>query len=245
MPILKLASSDLNDWVLIEKIATHAVAGHRLDGRLVAEGHRRPRHVLREPRHPARAQPLRLAVPERGLATSSSTRSTTSRTATPTSPIGFSTHEYQQLGRRRSLIAYAKGARTFERHIDIEADGIAVSPYCSLPEQVDTWFKAFHKAKEMCGGSGRASASRRTREIEYLDGLVRGVYAAPRPAAAATRSPTTTSSSRSRCSRVSSRCRELFRGEALAQPVVKHGRAAHASTHLDNPYSRNRAPAAT
>ena len=44
------------------------------------------------------------------------------------------------------MIAYAKGARTFERHIDIEADGIPVSPYCTLPEQCDEWFKAFQQA---------------------------------------------------------------------------------------------------
>jgi hypothetical protein len=52
------------------------------------------------------------------------------------------------------LIAYAKGARTFERHIDIEGDGMKVSPYCSLPDQIDAWFKAFHKVKEMCGAPG-------------------------------------------------------------------------------------------
>ncbi len=45
------------------------------------------------------------------------------------------------------LIAYAKGARTFERHVDIQTEGMTVSPYCSLPEQVDTWFKAFQRAK--------------------------------------------------------------------------------------------------
>lgn len=75
------------------------------------------------------------------------------------------------------LVAYAKGARTFERHIDIEADGIPVSRYCSLPEQIDTWFKAFHKAKEMCGASGTQKRMPPQKEIEYLDSLVRGVYA--------------------------------------------------------------------
>ena len=75
------------------------------------------------------------------------------------------------------LIAYAKGARTFERHIDIEADGIVVSPYCSTPEQVDEWFKAFHKAKEMCGAPGTQKRIPPVKETEYLDSLVRGVYA--------------------------------------------------------------------
>jgi N-acetylneuraminate synthase len=75
------------------------------------------------------------------------------------------------------LIAYAKGARTFERHIDIDADGIPVSPYCSKPEQVDQWFKAYHKAKEMCGGSDSSKRVPPQKEIQYLDALVRGVYA--------------------------------------------------------------------
>ena len=51
-------------------------------------------------------------------------------------------------------IAYAKGARTFERHIDIDYEGMPVSPYCSLPAQIDTWFKAYNRARVMCGASG-------------------------------------------------------------------------------------------
>ena len=41
------------------------------------------------------------------------------------------------------LIAYAKGARTFERHIDIDSEGVKVCPYCRLPDQVDQWFQGF------------------------------------------------------------------------------------------------------
>ena len=75
------------------------------------------------------------------------------------------------------LMAYAKGARTFERHIDIQTDGMTVSPYCSVPEQVDTWFKAFHRAKRMCGAPGTQKRLPPQKEITYLDSLVRGVYA--------------------------------------------------------------------
>ena len=75
-------------------------------------------------------------------------------------------------------IAYAKGARTFERHIDIDDGGIPVSPYCSLPENIDTWFKAWNARKEMCGPPGEAWKVSSRKEIEYLDALVRGVYAA-------------------------------------------------------------------
>ncbi len=94
----------------------------------------------------------------------------------PNVTIGFSTHE-QRDWHDSIMIAYAKGARTFERHIDIDYDGIPVSPYCTKPEQADIWFRAFKKAREMCGG---APVERRTvpeGERRYLDALVRGVYA--------------------------------------------------------------------
>ena len=76
----------------------------------------------------------------------------------PNTVIGFSTHEFTSWDASMH-IAYAKGARTFERHIDIDYQGVPVSPYCSLPEQVDTWFKAFKKAKEMCGGVSKRKAN--------------------------------------------------------------------------------------
>ena len=44
------------------------------------------------------------------------------------------------------------------------------------PGQIDTWFKAFHKAREMCGASGENKRIPQRREVEYLDSLVRGVY---------------------------------------------------------------------
>lgn len=81
--------------------------------------------------------------------------------------IGFSTQEYQDWA-YSIAIAYAKEARTFERHIDVPEEGHAVSPYCSTPDQADAWLRAFVKAKEMCGGVGsdpRAAASPRIRRM--------------------------------------------------------------------------------
>ena len=89
--------------------------------------------------------------------------------------IGFSTHEYTSWD-YSMMIAYAKGARTFERHIDINYNDVPVSKYCSLPSQVDVWFKAFHKAKELCGNTEDKIRSIKNEELEYLDKLVRGVY---------------------------------------------------------------------
>lgn len=75
------------------------------------------------------------------------------------------------------LISYGKGARTWERHVDIDYDSVPVSPYCSLPHQIDEWFKAFHKATEMSGGSAQSRRVIPPEETKYLDALVRGVYA--------------------------------------------------------------------
>jgi N-acetylneuraminate synthase len=90
--------------------------------------------------------------------------------------IGLSTHE-QRDWHDSILIAYGKGARTFERHIDIDYEGVPVSAYCTKPEQADVWFKAFNKAKEMCGGPATFRREVPEKERRYLDALVRGVYA--------------------------------------------------------------------
>ena len=90
--------------------------------------------------------------------------------------IGLSTHEHRDW-HDSIMIAYAKGARTFERHIDIDYEGVPVSPYCTRPHQADTWFKAFNKAKEMSGGPAHQRREVPEKEVRYLDALVRGVYA--------------------------------------------------------------------
>ena len=89
--------------------------------------------------------------------------------------IGFSTHEMTDWT-SSVMMAYAKGARTFERHVDIDWEGVPVSPYCTLPSQADRWFRAFHKAKEMCGAEPTAKRRPPPKEVQYLDQLVRGVY---------------------------------------------------------------------
>ena len=62
----------------------------------------------------------------------------------PNNVIGFSTHEYHDWS-SSVMISYAKGVRTWERHIDIDYNDVTVSKYCSIPDQVDQWFKSFKK----------------------------------------------------------------------------------------------------
>jgi N-acetylneuraminate synthase len=77
-------------------------------------------------------------------------------------------------------ISYAKGVRTWERHIDIPYpaghEQKEVSNYCSLPSQVDEWFKAFNKAKIMCGTSLNERRVIDEKESKYLESLYRGLY---------------------------------------------------------------------
>jgi N-acetylneuraminate synthase len=74
------------------------------------------------------------------------------------------------------MISYGKGARSWERHIDVDWENESTAKYNSLPNQVDDWFKAFHKAKEMCGGVSHQRREITKDETKYLDALVRGIY---------------------------------------------------------------------
>ena len=173
--IIKIASSDLNDWVLIEKIATTrkpvivSTGGSSLKDiddlvRFFAN-----RNLPLAINHCVSIYPSEDDEVELN-------QIDFLRDRYPDNVIGYSTHEYHDWS-SSVMMAYAKGARTFERHIDIEADGIPVAKYCTLPRQADEWFKAWKKAVEMCGGPGTHKRVPPKKEIEYLDGLVRGVYA--------------------------------------------------------------------
>ena len=152
VPIIKIASSDLNDWMLIEKIArtkkpvivsTGGSSKKDLDDIVTFFANRGIPLAINHcvSLYPTEDSELELNQIDY------------LRSRYPNNTIGFSTHEYSNWT-NSMLIAYAKGARTFERHVDINSDGVKVSPYCSLPHQVDEWFRAFHKAKEMCGAPG-------------------------------------------------------------------------------------------
>lgn len=173
--IIKIASSDLNDWILIEKIAktkkpvivsTGGSSLKDIDDLVKFFANRNIPLAINHcvSLYPSEDHELELNQID------------FLRQRYPNNIVGYSTHEYHDW-HSSVMMAYAKGARTFERHIDIEADGIAVSPYCSRPHQVDAWFAAWKKAVEMCGAPGSAKRNPPKHEIEYLDGLVRGVYA--------------------------------------------------------------------
>ena len=173
--LLKIASSDINDWVLIEKIAKTklpviaSLGGSSLKDTEDLVQFFNGRHIPLAVNHCVSLYPSEDNELEMNQIDFLQARF-------PNQVIGFSTHEHSDWT-LSMLIAYAKGARTFERHIDVEMDGVAVSPYCLLPCQIDAWFRAFKKAKAMCGTPGTQKRIPTEKEVSYLDGLVRGVYA--------------------------------------------------------------------
>jgi sialic acid synthase SpsE len=173
--IIKLASSDINDWFLIERIAktrkpvsfsTGGSSEKDIDDIVKFFTSRGINIAINHcvSIYPAEDHELQLNQLDY------------LRNRYPNITLGLSTHEYTSWD-ASMFVAYGKGARTFERHIDINSDGVAVSPYNSLPHQIDQWFKAFKKAKELCGSSGDERRFIPEKEVKYLDALVRGVYA--------------------------------------------------------------------
>ena len=232
--ILKLASSDGNDWVLIEKLAslrqpvmvsTGGCSLKDLDDLVTFFENRNIPLAINHcvSLYPCEDHELQLNQID------------FLRTRYPNHTIGLSSHECHDWT-SSITIAYAKGARTFERHVDIEGDGATVSPYCSLPEQVDTWFKAWKKAKEMCGPTGDSWRTCSRAEIEYLNGLVRGVYArCDLPAGHGLTDDDVYLAIPLQKGQIS--CRELMRGEVLLRAVGAD--EAIAIDAIDSPYAHH------
>lgn len=175
MPIIKVASADNNDWTLLEKIATTrkpvivSTGGMSQKDMDDVVSFFNKRDIPLALNHCVAAYPHEDSECELNQIDYLKNRY-------EDIVIGYSCHEYHDW-RASIQIAYGKGARTFERHIDHNDDGFEVSKYSSLPGQIDTWFKAWHKAREMCGGSSEVRRNFIQREIDYLDSYVRGVYA--------------------------------------------------------------------
>ena len=175
MPIIKIASSDVNDWPLINKIASTrrptiissgGASEKDLDDIVTYFAKRDIPLAINHcvSLYPSEDNQLELDQIDY------------LKNRYPDNVIGLSTHEYHDWS-SSMLISYGKGALNWERHVDIDYNNVPVSSYCSLPEQCDIWFKAYHKAAEMCGGRSTTRRIISREETEYLDQLVRGAYA--------------------------------------------------------------------
>jgi N-acetylneuraminate synthase len=178
IPIIKIASSDINDWILLTKIAstkkpvilsTGGANDKQIDDVIKFFMKRNISIALNHcvSKYPCEDDELELNQIDYF------------KNKYPNLVIGLSTHEYNDWT-SSMLMSYAKGARTWERHIDIPYpeghEQKEVSSYCSLPHQIDEWFKAFHKAKIMCGNSFEERRIIDSQETEYLESLYRGLY---------------------------------------------------------------------
>lgn len=240
MPIIKIASSDSNDWPLLDRIAatrrpvitsTGGASEKDLDDLVTFFENREIPLAINHcvALYPSEDHELELNQIDYF------------KTRYPGHVIGFSTHEHRDW-QASMLMSYAKGARTWERHIDIDYNGVPISPYCSVPEQIDVWFKAFRKAQEMCGGSADARRVLPQREIEYLDALVRGVYAQR------DLEPGYVLSSKSfkndlylaiPLQKGQLSCREVMNGERLVKPISADEPLT--VEHIDGPYNESEA----
>jgi len=178
LPIIKIASSDINDWLLINKIATTkkpviistgGANDKQIDDVIKFFTNRNISIAVNHcvSKYPSSDDELEL------------NQINYLKNKYPDLIIGLSTHEHNDW-HSSMLISYAKGARTWERHIDIpypsNHEQKEVSPYCSLPHQIDEWFKAFNKAVSMCGTSLENRRVIDDKEINYLESLYRGLY---------------------------------------------------------------------
>jgi N-acetylneuraminate synthase len=175
LPIIKIASSDIETWTLLERVASIRkpviISTGGADEKSIDSCVKffKNRNIPLAINHCVSLYPsedFELELNQIDYL----------RQRYPDHVVGFSTHEKTDW-QNSMLISYAKGARTWERHIDIDYQNIPVSPYCTLPNQADEWFKAFKKAAEMCGSSPETRRVISIKERKYLSELVRGVYA--------------------------------------------------------------------
>jgi len=178
LPIIKVASSDINDWILLNKIAdtkkpvilsTGGANDKQIDDVVTFFTNRKISIAINDcvSKYPSEDNELELDQIDY------------LKEKYPDLTIGLSTHEYHDW-HSSMYISYAKGVRTWERHIDIpyppDHEQKEVSKYCSLPYQVDEWFKAFNRAKIMCGTSTTMRRVIDDKETNYLEALYRGLY---------------------------------------------------------------------
>ncbi|MEW6558019.1 MAG: N-acetylneuraminate synthase family protein [Elusimicrobiota bacterium] len=178
LPIIKVASSDSNDWILLEKIAKVkrpvivSVAGLSIKDTDDLVNFFNRRYIPLALNHCVAAYPTNDSEMELNQLDFLQSRY-------PNNIIGLSSHDSNDNdGYLVSMyIAVAKGIRFFERHIDINTDGKLISQYSFLPEQIDKWFKAFKRADVICGSYSQSKKPPLQKEAQFLDNYIRGVYA--------------------------------------------------------------------
>lgn len=171
--VIKVGSCSATDWPLLEKIAdcdkpvifsTGGLTMKQIDDIVSFFNHRRVHHAIMHcvaiyPTPDDKLQLNQISALCRRY---------------PDKVIGFSTHESPD-DLSPVQMAVAKGARIFERHVGVEADGITLNAYSGTPAKIERWIEAYQQAKRLCGEIERPPAS--AEELAALHSLKRGVYA--------------------------------------------------------------------
>lgn len=91
----------------------------------------------------------------------------------PSLTVGFSTHEGPE-NTENIQMAYARGARMYEKHVGIATDKIKLNAYSTTPEQTEAWVAALLRAKAAMGSEEKVLDAQ---EQADLATLMRGVFA--------------------------------------------------------------------
>ncbi len=91
-------------------------------------------------------------------------------------PIGFSTHEEPDEV-MPAIIAIAKHAMVFEKHVGVETEKYKNNAYSARPDQVKKWLDAIQAALDTCGKNRLSDYDVNPKELKELVGLKRGAFA--------------------------------------------------------------------
>lgn len=90
-------------------------------------------------------------------------------------PIGYSGHEDPDnflIG----MLANAKGATIFERHVGLPTDTIKLNSYSMNPNQTEKWVESILESKAICNLKREDTKYIPQTEIDSINSLMRGVY---------------------------------------------------------------------
>lgn len=171
--VLKVASCSGQDWPLLEKIAaagkpvvfsTGGLEQSHVDDLVSFFDHRGVDYAIMHcvSIYPAPSELCNL------------NNIATFRERYPGRTIGWSTHE-DPADMDPVMVAVAKGAEMFERHVGVKTETVTLNAYSSTPEQIDSWITAWRKARTLCGSSARLTPV--PEERKAIDDLKRGIFA--------------------------------------------------------------------
>ena len=171
---IKVGSCSFTDWPLLERIAlsdksviasTAGVPLEDMDKVVSFFEHRQRELALMHCVAAYPASPEQLQINQIDLL----------KSRYPQLMLGYSTHEAPE-DYDSVMVAIAKGARLFEKHVNVEAEGIKLNAYSARPHQITLWLNAAKRAWQMCGVSEHRNDFSDA-EMSSLKGLRRAAFA--------------------------------------------------------------------